>query len=85
MLSKAYREGMQYANQYGSLYSNPYPTGTIEHNDFERGWSQEHKRNPGAIRRADRLRKERESRMKKQKEQAKILARELYIKAKDGD
>lgn len=84
MLSEAYREGMQYANQYGSLYNNPYPRGTIQHNEFERGWSQEHKRNPGAIRRADRLREERESRTKKQKEKAKSLARELYRKAKDG-
>ena len=84
MLSEAYREGMKYANKYGSLYNNPYSKGTIEHNDFERGWSQEHKRNPGAIIRADRLNEDNDARIKKRKNSTRFN-KDLYLKAKNGD
>jgi hypothetical protein len=33
-------EGRKYCLTHGSKYHNPYPRGTDEHNQFERGWSQ---------------------------------------------
>jgi len=60
VLSKEYREGTLYAQKNGGLYKNPYPVGSVEHNNFERGWSQELKKNPDVIARADRLRERRE-------------------------
>ena len=46
-------EGEKHYLAYGSEYRNPYPPGTDEHNQFERGWSQTLKRCPKAVARID--------------------------------
>ena len=43
------REGMQSFHQHKGRYSNPYPSGSWQHNDFERGWTQALKRTPDAL------------------------------------
>lgn len=42
--SQAYEEG--YCS--GAYYRNPYPQGSQEYNDFERGWTQRLKRMPAS-------------------------------------
>ncbi len=39
-----YEEGRQHYFGDGDKYSNPYPAGSYEHNEFERGWVQAQKR-----------------------------------------
>ena len=39
------QEGEEYFRKYGS-YRNPYELGTIEHNDYERGYWQAYRREP---------------------------------------
>lgn len=48
-------EGKSHYLKFGEKYSNPYPRGTAEHNDFERGWSQAMKANPAIL---ERIKKE---------------------------
>ena len=43
-----YVEEGKYCLTYGSKYHNPYPRGSVEHNQFERGWSQALKMYPGS-------------------------------------
>jgi len=46
-LDEIYREGeLQYFKK--GTYKNPYPNGTIEFNEFERGWTQALKRTNGS-------------------------------------
>lgn len=42
-------EGRRHFRQYGTDYRNPYPIGSNEYNEFERGWSQELKARPELI------------------------------------
>lgn len=42
-------EGRRHFRQYGADYRNPYPIGSSEYNEFERGWSQELKARPELI------------------------------------
>ena len=42
-LDKIYREGASHYSQEGE-YRNPYPNGSPEFNEFERGWTQALKR-----------------------------------------
>lgn len=46
-LDKIYREGELYYSQKGT-YKNPYPNGSMEFNEFERGWTQALKRTNGS-------------------------------------
>jgi hypothetical protein len=46
-------EGRRYCLTHGSKYHNPYPRGTDEHNQFERGWSQALKMYPEKVARID--------------------------------
>lgn len=39
-----YREGMKMYHESRGNYSNPYPVGSPEYNQFERGWMQALKR-----------------------------------------
>lgn len=55
-------EGRKHALTYGSEYRNPYPRGTNEHDQFERGWSQTLKKYPETIDRIDKKRKEQNER-----------------------
>ena len=44
----AYQEGRKSYFSNKGKYANPYPSGSIEHDIFERGWSQALKRIPVA-------------------------------------
>lgn len=46
-LDNVYREGEQYYFNMGA-YKNPYPSGSVEFNEFERGWTQALKRSNGS-------------------------------------
>lgn len=84
MLSKEYKEGSLHALKYGTHYSNPYKIDSKEYNDFERGWSQEIKKNPEAIAYADKLRKEREIATNVRTKEEIRKSRNEYKNAKEG-
>src|SRR5699024_11702317 len=44
--------GRQFALRHGSRFRNPYPAGSAEYNEFERGWTQAFRRCPEVIVRA---------------------------------
>jgi len=46
-LDNIYRDGEQYYFNMGT-YKNPYPPGSLEFNEFERGWTQALKRSNGS-------------------------------------
>lgn len=47
ILDEIYREGEAYYFKKGA-YKNPYPNGSNEFNEFERGWTQALKRTSGS-------------------------------------
>jgi hypothetical protein len=53
-------EGRKYCLTHGSKYHNPYPRGSVEHNQFERGWSQALKMYPDKVARIDKKRNDEE-------------------------
>ncbi|MQM38895.1 hypothetical protein KBTX_02916 [wastewater metagenome] len=85
MESGAYNEGKQFALQHGTLYRNPYPAGSATHNDFERGWSQAHKRFPQAIAQADRKRESQNAAEREEQAVRRRRARDSYSRAKKDE
>jgi hypothetical protein len=59
-------EGRKYCLTHGSKYHNPYPRGTDEHNQFERGWSQALKMYPEKVARIDKKRNDENGRYRHQ-------------------
>jgi predicted phosphoribosyltransferase len=79
----AYTEGFDsYMKNHGALI-NPYPIGTPEHNDFERGWIQCQKRMPESRpKRSGQVNLYQVELVKKRKEQEILKAKEAYKKGK---
>ena len=76
MTTNPIKEGEIYCLRYGTLYRNPYPPGTVEHNQFERGWSQTIKKHPNEVANIDKKRLLNDDSQKKSR-QDKTLA-EIY-------
>lgn len=84
MHSKEFEEGRLYYHQFGTAYQNPYAIGTLEHNDFERGWSQALKRYPNVGERIDRERAQNEERQKQREARIRAERAAAYRRTKDS-
>ena len=80
----AYQEGKRSYFLNKGKYENPYLPGSIEHDIFERGWSQMLKRNPEITIRGTRKIQKYQSKADSEKELALQKAKEAYLKSK-GD
>jgi hypothetical protein len=76
-------EGRKYCLTHGSKYHNPHPRGSVEHNQFERGWSQTIKMYPEKVARIDKKRNEENDLYRQQMVNSKLTTTaEAYRKAK---
>ena len=80
----AYQEGRKSYFSNKGKYENPYPSGSIEHNIFERGWSQALKRIPEITIREIKKIQIQKTQEEAAKELNKNKAKEAYLKSK-GD
>lgn len=80
----AYQEGKKDYFINKGKYENPYPPGSLEHDVFERGWSQALKRNPEITIREDKKIQKYQPQAESEKEQIRNKAKEAYLKSK-GD
>jgi hypothetical protein len=80
----AYQEGKKSYFSNKGKYENTYPPGSIEHDIFERGWSQALKRIPEIANRESKKNKIQKSQEEAVKELKKNMAKEAYLKSK-GD
>jgi len=80
----AYQEGRKsyFANK--GKYENPYSPGSLEHDIFERGWSQALKRTPETTSRETKKTEIQRIQEKAAKEISRNKAKEAYLKSK-GD
>jgi len=75
-------EGKKHYLAYGSEYRNPYPRGTDEHNQFERGWSQTLKKYPEVVARIDKERSEKNNQRQQTENRKSTTTAEAYRNAK---
>ncbi|MGN2622812.1 hypothetical protein ACTCUN_06405 [Stutzerimonas balearica] len=80
----AYQEGRKSYFSNKGKYENPYPSGSLEHNIFERGWSQSLKRIPEITIRESKGILIRKTQEEAAKELKRNKAKEAYLKSKGG-
>ena len=78
----AYQEGRKSYFSNKGKYSNPYPSGSIEHDIFERGWSQTLKRIPEITIRETQKTQIQKTQDEAAKELKRNKAKEAYLKSK---
>ncbi|MBD9415225.1 hypothetical protein IB234_11735 [Pseudomonas sp. PDM16] len=80
----AYQEGRKRYFSNKGKYENPYPPGSLEHDIFERGWSQALKRTPEITIREAKKTQTQKMHEEAAKELKRNKAKEAYLKSK-GD